>query len=194
MAVRSSTKRYLAAMPELDEPNSPADPVEPQMKVFGPMLATEGTVAVEPERFPGWFNSSQQPPNGLIPSISPFPLPSRLSHDLVPIPDEQVQVNASADHLLILASGVGQFAEPPARQVATPGRNLSLSDPHSGDPLANIWVPDAGQESGSASPASESSSGYFTASKLRLPLPSFSSMLAAETYFWSPLQSGSALA
>ena len=117
-----------------------------------------------------------------------------LMHDLAPTADEQVQVNASADHLLMLAPGVGQAAEPPARQVGTADRNRSPSDPHSGDPLANMSVPDSGQESGSASPASEISSCYFTASKLLLPLPSFSSMLAAETDVWSPLPSVSALA
>ena len=90
-------------------------------------------------------------------------------------------MNASADHLLMLASGVEQSAEQPERPVGTPRRTRSPTDPHSGDPLANMSVPDAGQESGSVSPARESSSGYFMASKLRLPLPSFSSMLAAET-------------
>ena len=193
-AVSSSSKRNLAAMTELDEANSPADPAEPPRKVACLMVAIDSGVEVGPERSHGEFNSSQQPTNQLSPPISPPSLASSSSHDLAPTADEQVQVNASADHLLILASGVGQFAEPPARQVATPGRNLSPSDPHSGDPLANMWVPDAGQESGSASPACESSSGYFTASKLRLPLPSFSSMLAAETDVWSPLHSVSALA
>ena len=94
----------------------------------------------------------------------------------------------------MLASGVGQPAELSVTQVSTPGRTSSPSDPRSGDMLANIMVPDAGPESGSASPASESSSGYFTVSKLRLPLRSFSSMLAAETDVWSPLRSVSALA
>ena len=79
-------------------------------------------------------------------------------------------------------------------QVGTPGRTHSASDPRSGDPLGNTMVPDTGRESGPTSPASESSSGYFTASQLRLPLPSFSSMLAAETDVWSPLWSVSALA
>jgi len=79
-------------------------------------------------------------------------------------------------------------------QVGSPGRTRSPSDLRSGDPLANIIVPDAGRESGPASPASECSSGYFTVSKLRLPLPTFSSMLAAETDVWSPLRSVSALA
>ena len=103
-------------------------------------------------------------------------------------------MNASADQFWILASEVGQSAEPSARQVGTPGRTHSTSHPHSEDPLANMSVPEAGQEPGSASPASASSSGYFMASKLRLPLPSFSSMLAAETDVWSPLYSISALA
>jgi len=94
----------------------------------------------------------------------------------------------------MLASGVGQPAEPSVTQVGKPGRIRSPSDPRSGDPLANMIVPDAGRESGPASPASESSSEYFTASKLRLPLPSFSSMLAAETDVWSLLRSVSALA
>ena len=94
----------------------------------------------------------------------------------------------------MLVSGVWQPAELSVTQVGTPGRTLSPSDLCSGDPLANMMVPDAGGESGPTSPASESSSGYSTASKLRLPLPSFSSVLAAETDVWSPLRSVSALA
>ena len=193
-AVSSSSKRNLAAMTELDVPNSPADPAEPPRKVARLMLAIDSGVDVGPERSHGEFNSSQQPTNQLSPPISPPLLASSSSHDLAPTADEQVQVNASADHLLMLASGVGQSAEPPARQVGMPGRNRSPSDLHSRDRLGNMAVPDPGQESGSPSPASESSSGYFTASQLWLPLPSFSSMLAAETYVWSPLRSGSALA
>ena len=193
-AVSSSSKRNLAAMTELDEPNSPASPAEPPRNVACLLLAIDYGVEVGPERSHGECNSSQQPTNQLSPPISAPTLASSSSHDLAPTADEQVQVNASADHLLMLASGVAQSAEPLARQVGTPGRNPSPSDPHSGDPLANMSVPDAGQESGSASPASESSSGYFTASKLPLPLPSFSSMLAAETDVWSSLRSVSALA
>ena len=81
----------------------------------------------------------------------------------------------------MLASGVRQPAEPLVTQVGTPGRARSPSDPRTGDLLANMMVPDARQESGLASPASESSTGYFTANKLGLQLPSFSSMLGAGT-------------
>jgi len=193
-AVSSSSKRNLAAMAELDELNSPADPAEPPRKVARLMLATDSSVEVEPERSHGEFNLSQQPTNRLIPPISPPPLASSHSHDLAPTAVEQVQVRAAAEHLLMLASGVGQPAEPSVTQVGTPGRTRSPSNPRSGDPLANMMVPDAGRESGPASPASESSSGYFTATKLQLPLPSFSSMLASETDVWSPLRSVSALA
>ena len=193
-AVSSSSKRNLAAMAELDELNSPADPVEPPRKVAHVMLATDSSVEVEPERSHGVFDSSQQPTNRLIPPISPPPLASTASHNLTPTAVEQVQVRASAEHLFILVSGVGHPAEPSVTQISTPGRTCSTSDPRSGDPLANLMVPDAGRESGPASPASESSSGYFTASKLRLALPSFSSMLAAEPDVWSPLRSVSALA
>ena len=181
-------------MAELDELNSPADPAEPSRKVACLMLANDSSVKVEPERSHGEFNSSQQPTNRLIPPISHPPLASSPSHDLPPIAVEQVQVRASAEHLSMLASGVGQPAELSVTQVGTPGRTRSPSDKGCGDPLANMMVPDAGRESGLASPASESSSGYFMASKLRLPLPSFSSMLAAETDVWSPLRSVSALA
>jgi len=193
-AVSSSRKRNLGARADLDEHNSPADPAQPRRKVARLMLATDSSVAVEPERSHGEFYSSQQPTNQLIPPISPSPLASSPSHDLVPTAVEQVQVRASAEHLLMLASGVGQPAEPSVTQVGTPGRTHSPTDQRSGDPLANMMVPDAGRESGPVSPASESSSGYFTASKLRLPLPSLSSMLAAETDVWSPLQSVSGLA
>ena len=192
--VSSSSKRNLAAMAELDELNRPADPAEPPRKVARLMLATDSSVEVEPERSHEEFNSSLQPTNWLIPPISPPWLASSPSHDLAPTAVEQVQVRASAEHLLMLASGVGHPAKPSVTQVGTPGKIRSPSDPRSGDPLGNTMVPDAGRESGPASPASESSSGYFTASKLRLPLPSFSSMLAAETDVWSPLRSVSALA
>ena len=121
-AVSSSSKRNLAAMAELDELNSPADPAEPPRKVARLMLATDSSVEVEPERSHGEFNSSQQPTNRLIPPISPPPLASSPSHDLAPTAVEQVQVRASAEHLLILASGVGQPAEPSVTQVGTPGR------------------------------------------------------------------------
>ena len=192
-AVSSSSKRNLAAMAELDELQSPADPAEPPRKVARLMLATDSSVEVEPERSRGEFNSSQQPTNLLIPPISPRPLASSPSHDLAPTAVDQVQLRASAQHLLMLVSGVGQPAELSVTQVGTPGRTRSPSDQRSGDPLANMMVPDAGRESGPASPASESSSGYFMASKLRLPLPTFSSILAAETDVWSPLRSVSAL-
>ena len=193
-AVSSSSKHNLAAMAELDELNSPADPAEPPRKVARLMLATDSSVEVEPERSYGEFNWSQQPTNWLIPPISPPQLASSPSHDLAPTAVEQVEVRASAEHLLMLASGVGQPAELSVTQVGTHSRTHSPSDPRSGDPLANMMVPDAGRESGPSSPASESSSGYFTESKLRLPLPCFSSMLAAETDVWSPLRSVSALA
>ena len=193
-AVSSSSKRNLAARTELNEPNSLADPAEPQRKVARLTLATDTSVEVELERSHEEFNLSQQPTNQHILPMSPPLLASSPSHDLAPTADKQVQVNASADHLLMLASGVGLSAEPSVTQVGTPGRTRSPSDPYCGDRLANMMVPDAGRESGPASPARESSSGYFTASKLRLPLPSFSSILAAETDIWSPLLSVSALA
>jgi len=193
-AVSSSSKRNLAAMAELDELNSPADPAEPPRKVACLMLATDSSVEVELARSHGEFNSSQQPTNRLIPPISPPRLASSPSDDLAPTAIEQVQVRASAEHLLMVASRVGQPTAPSVTQVGTPGRTRFPCDPRSGDPLANMIVPDAGRESGPASPASALSSGYFMASKLRLPLPSFSSMLAAETDVWSPLWSDSALA
>ena len=193
-AVSSSSKRNLAAMAALNELNSPADPAEPPSKVARLLLATDSSVEVGPERSHGEFNSRQQPTNRLIPPICPPPLASSLSHDLAPTAVEQVQARASAEHLLMLASGVGQPAEPSVTQVGTPGRTRSPSDPRSGDPLANMMVPDAGRESGPASPACKSRGGYFTASNLRLPVPSFSSMLAAGTDVWSPPRSVSALA
>ena len=58
-AAGSSSKHNLAAMAELDELNSPADPAEPTMKVAHLMLATESSIEVEPERSHGEFNSSQ---------------------------------------------------------------------------------------------------------------------------------------
>ena len=193
-AVCSSSKRNLAAMAELDELNSPADPAEPPRKVARLMLATDSSVEVEQERSHGEYNPSEQPTNRLIPPISPPPVASSPSHKPAPTAAEQVEVRASAEHLLMLASGVGQSAQLSVTQVGMPGRTRFPSHPCSGDPLAHMMVPDARRESGPASPASESSSGHFTACKLRLPLTSFSSMLAAETDVWSPLWSVSALA
>ena len=98
-------------MAELDELNSPADPAEPPRKIAHLKLATDSSVEAEPERSHGEFNSSLQPTNQLIPPISPPLLASSSNHDLAPTAVEQVQVRASAEHLLMLASGVGQPAE-----------------------------------------------------------------------------------
>ena len=103
-------------------------------------------------------------------------------------------MRASAEHLLMLASEVGQPAEPSVIEVGMPWSTRSPSGPPFGDPLANMLVPDSGRESGPTSAPSESSIGYFTASKVPLPLPGFSPMLAAETDVWSPLWSFSTLA
>ena len=143
-AVSSSCKRNLAAMAELDELNSPADPAEHPREVARLMRVTDSSVEVQPERSHGEFHSSQQPTTWLIPPISPPPLASSPSNHLAPKAVEQVQVRASAEHLLMLASGVGQPAEPSVTQVGTPGTTRSPADPRSGDPLANMMVPDAG--------------------------------------------------
>ena len=57
-AVSSSSKRNLAAMAELHEHNSPADPAEPPRKVSRLLLATDSSVEVEPEVSHVEFNSS----------------------------------------------------------------------------------------------------------------------------------------
>ena len=142
-AVSSSSKSNLVAITELDELNCPADPAETPRKVARLMLATDSSVEVEPERSHGEFNSSQQPTNGLILPISPSPLASSPSHDPAPTAVQQVQVRVSAEHLLMLASGVGQPTEQSVTQVGTPARTRSPSDPLSGDPLANM-LPVAG--------------------------------------------------
>jgi len=131
-------------MAKLDELNSPADPAEPPRKIARLILASDSSVEVEPERSHGELNSSQQPTKRLIPPISSPPLASSPSQDLAPTAGEPVQVRALAEHLLMLASGVGQPAEPSVTQVGTPGRTRSLSDLRSGDLLANMMVPDAG--------------------------------------------------
>ena len=135
-AVGSSSKRNLAAMAELDGLNSLADPVDSPRKVAHQMLSTESSDKGEPERSHGKFNSSQPPTNELIGPVSPSPWASSPSHNLAPTAVEQVQVGASAEHLLMLGTGVGQPAEGLVTQVGTPDRTHSPSESHFGDPLA----------------------------------------------------------
>jgi len=72
MAVGRSSKRNLAAITELDEPNRPADPAEPPRKVVCWMPAIDSRVQVEPERSHGEFNLSQHPAGKPSPPISSF--------------------------------------------------------------------------------------------------------------------------
>ena len=194
-AVSRRSKHTLAAITELNEPNRLADPAEPPRQVVRRMPAIDYHAQVEPEGSHGVFNLSQHPTKKPSPPISPSPLASNPSHDLAPAAVYQLEVRASAEHLLMLASGVAQPAEMPVTQAGTPGRSPSPYDTGSGNMLANRPVPDTRQESGAASPANESSGGYATLSKLLLQLPGFpSTMLVAEMYAWSPLRSVSVLA
>ena len=113
---------------------------------------------------------------------------------------EQILVEASVQHLVMLASEARQHAGTSEEtRVSTPAGDHYTSNQDSGVVDWDIPVPEATQGSNlsAPSPANECSSGYSTPGKLRLQLPGFlSTMLAAgfpavsaETHVWSPLQS-----
>lgn len=198
--VNSNGKRDRTAMTEADEPNRPADPVEPPRKIVCTVPTIDPTIMVEQERPHREANQSQLPTERLSPPDSPPPFASNLSDDLAAAASEQILVEASAQHLMMLASEVGQHADTSEETgVSTPERDHYPGDPRSEDVHVDIPVPEAAQESNPSapSPANESRSGSSTPGKLRLQLPGFPSTLLAagfpaapaETHAWSSLQS-----
>jgi len=180
-AVNSNGKRGQGAVTDAGEPNSPLDTAEPRRKIVR-SLATEGP----------------------SPHISSTPFTSDLSDFEAAAATEQILIEASAQHLLTLAS---ETEQPPSRsttKVSTPSRNHSPVDPCSGDVL-NMRVAEAGQEPTPAAspPVSPSSDSFSVPGKLQLQLSGLSctTLLAAgftgmpvETHLWSSLQSVSILA
>ena len=203
--VNSNGKRDRTAMAESDEPNRPADSVEPPRKIVRTVPTIHPTIMVEQERPHREANQSPLPTVRLSPPDSPPPFASNLSDDLAAAASEQILVEASAQHLVMLASGARQHADTSEEtQVSTPERDHYPGDPRSEYVHVDIPVPEAAQESNpSTLPlANESRSGSSTPGKLRLQLPGFpSTMLAAgfpaapaETHIWSPLRSVSVVA
>ena len=200
--VNSNGKRDRTAIVESDEPNRPADSVEPPSKIVRTVATFHPTIMVEQER-PA--NQSPLPTARLSPPDSPPAFASNLSDDLAAAASEQILVEASAQHLVMLAAGARQHADTSEEtQVSTPERDHYPGDPPSEYVHVDIPVPEGAQESNlSTLPlANASRSGSSTPGKLRLQLPGLAStMLAvgfpaapAETHIWSPLRSVSVVA
>jgi len=203
--VNSNGKRDRTAMAESVEPNRPADSVELPRKIVPTVPTIHSTILVEQERPHREANQSPLPTVRLCPPDSAPPFTSNLSDDLAAAASEQILVEASAQNLVMLASGARQNADTSEEtQVSTPERDHYPGDTRSEYGHVDIPVPEAAQESNrSTLPlANESRSGSSTPGKLRLQLPGFPSTMlaagfpatAAETHTWSPLRSVSVVA
>ena len=203
--MNSNGKCHRTAMAESDEPNHLADSVEPPRKIVRTVPTIHPTIIVEQERPHREANQSPLPTVRLSPPNSPPPFASNLSDDLAAAASEQILVEASAQHLVMLASGARPHADTlEGTQVSMPERDHYPGDPRSEYVHVDIPVPQAAQESNPSalSLANESRSGSSTPGKLRLQLPGFqSTMLAAgfpaapaEKHIWSPLRSVSVVA
>jgi len=203
--VNSNGKRDRTAMAESDEPNRPADSVEPPRKIVHTVPTIHPTIMVELERPHREANQSLLPIVRLSPPDSPPPFTSNVSDDLAAVASEQILVEASAQHLMLLASGAREHVDTSEEtQVSTPKRDHYPGYPRSEYVHVDIPVPEGAPESNpSTLPlANESRSGSSTSGKWGLPLPGFpSTMLAAgfpaapaETHIWSPLRSVSVVA
>ena len=165
-AVNSSGKCDLATMAEADEPKCPAEAAETPRKVARVVPIIDSSIEGEPDRLHGVVNWSWQPTATPSPPSSPPPLAPNLSHDLASAASEQLQLRTSAEHLLMLASGVQQPADRMATQVPTPSRGHSPSNICAEDVLVDMAAPDAGRRLQPAASSPASSRGYFTPSKL----------------------------
>jgi len=158
-AVNSNGKCGRGGMTDAGETNSPADTAKPSRKIVR-SLSTEST----------------------SPHNSPPPLTCNLTDDEAATAAEQILIEASAQHLLTLASETEQPPTRSATQVSTPSSNHSPADPCSGDVL-DMPVAEARQESTSAAspPASPNSDGFSVPGKLRFQQSGLSSttLLAA---------------
>jgi len=109
--VNSNGKRDRTAMAESDEPNRPADCVEPPRKIVRTVLTIHPTTMVEQERPHREANQSPLCTVRLSPPDGPPPFASNLSYDLAAAASELLLVEASALHLVMLASGARQHAD-----------------------------------------------------------------------------------
>ena len=166
--VNSNGKRARTAIARA-EPNRPADSVEPPRKIVrtGPTIDT--TIVAEQEGPHREASQSQLSTESPSPPDSPPPFASNLSEDLATVASEQILVEASAQHLIMLASEAGQHAGTSEEtRVSTPAVDYYTGDEHSGVVDEDIPVPEAAQGSNlsTPSPANESSSRYSTPGKL----------------------------
>jgi len=135
-------------MAESDEPNHPADSVEPHRKIIHTVLKIYPTIIVQQERPHREANQSQLPTVRLGPPDSPAPFASNLSDYLAAAASEQILVEVSAQHLVMLASRARQHCDRSEEtQVSTPVRDHYPRDPRSEYVHVDIPVPEAAQES-----------------------------------------------
>jgi len=203
--VNTNGKRDRTAMAESDKPNGPADSVEPPSTIGCTVPTIQPTFMVEQKIPHPEANQSQLPPVRLSPPDSTPLFTSNLSDNLPAAASEQILVEASAQHLVMLASGARQHEDMlEEKQVSTRERDHYPGDPQSEYVHVDIPVPQAAQESNPSTLhlPNMSRSGSSTPGKLRLQLSGFpATMLAAgfpaapaETHIWSPLQSVSVVA
>ena len=185
--------------------NHPASSVEPPRKIVRTVPTIHPTIMVEQERPHLEANQSPLPTVRLSPPDSPPPFASNRSDDNAAAASEQILVEASAQHLVMLDSGARQHVDTSEEtHVSRPERAHYPGDLRSEYLDLDIPVPEAAQESNpSTLPlANESHSRSSAPSKLRLQLPGFPSTMlaagfpavAAERHIWSPLQSVSVVA
>ena len=130
--VNSNGKGDRTAMAESDDPTRPADSVEPPCNLLRTVPTIHTTIMVEQERPQREANQSPLPSVRLHPPNSPPPFASNLSDNHAAAASEQILVEASAQHLVMLASGARQHAETSQEtQVSTPERDHDPGDPRS---------------------------------------------------------------
>ena len=88
-----------------DEPNSLADTVDPPRKIFRTVPTIGPTIIVEQDRLHWEANQSPLPIVRLSLPDSPSRFASNLREDLAAAASEQIPMEASAQHLVMLASG-----------------------------------------------------------------------------------------
>jgi len=98
-------------MAESNKPNHSADTLNPPRKILRTVPTIVPTIMVEPER-PYWeCHQSPPPTTRFSPPDCPPLFTSNLSNNLVAAPSQQILVEASAQHLVMLFSGARQHAD-----------------------------------------------------------------------------------